>query len=79
MDDDIERMLAEIENLHIEMKKQKSSADYRFALQTIIGFYALYLIKIFHRSQGLTRPLTEVRATDLLLIMYTSAATTFLL
>ncbi len=76
--DEIESMLAEIETMHVLMKKQKNIADYKFALQTFIGFYTLYLMKIFYQTKGLYRPLKDIRATDLLLVMYTSAAVRFL-
>lgn len=69
MTDDIQELLDEINILHNELVHYRAQYEYKRLLTMMYGVYALYLAKMFYRN----RNITQVRATDILFITYTSA------
>lgn len=72
-DDEMDAMLSEIDAIHKTIQQQTEMAKYRRGFQVMIGLYALGLMAIFYKNQGFIRPISDIRATDLLLVLYTSA------
>ncbi len=72
-DTDIDTLLDEIDSLQNELRRRMFAAQYQRMLYVMIGIYTLYLFKIYYKNKGLYRPMTDIRATDILLILYASA------